>query len=142
MKPGSAAIAGSDIRLGAEDASSEEEARSQARERALAARLDSATMQEFRRARSSTWRRASNVEAPAWDFRIGWKISLLLNLLLLGGPLVLAVALPPVMDCRDREARFGFFAGETLQSCSILKIGQRLRRLDDRIKMLVRGSGR
>ena len=85
---------------------------------------------------------ANGNDADLRSFSLGWKASLLLNLVLLGAPMGLVIALPPVLDCRERETHFGFFAGETFSGCAAHGIGRRLRRLDDRIKMLVRGSGR
>lgn len=81
-------------------------------------------------------------EAEVRTVTLGWVASLVLNLFLLAAPFGLVLALPPVLACRDREEQFGFFAGETLTSCSTAGIRERVRKLDDRIKMLVRGSGR
>jgi hypothetical protein len=85
---------------------------------------------------------AFEAEPAAPRFTLGWAPSLVLNLLLLAAPFGLVIALPPVMACRERAEQFGFFAGETLASCSERGIRARIGRLDDRIKMLVRGSGR
>lgn len=75
-------------------------------------------------------------------FRLGWKASALLTLIMLTGPIGLVVALPPLLDCRERAERFGFYTGDTLMKCTRRGIDARLQRLDARLKMLVRGSGR
>lgn len=81
-------------------------------------------------------------DAEVRGFRLGWKASLLLTLILLAMPLGLVIAVPPVMACRERAERLGFFAGDTLQACIEHGIAQRLTRLEQRVTMLVRGSGR
>ncbi|MCI9879493.1 MULTISPECIES: hypothetical protein [Methylobacterium] len=86
--------------------------------------------------------REAESEAPSRGFTLGWAPSLLLNLVLLTAPFVLVIALPPVLACRERAEQFGFFAGETLSSCTARGVRARIGRLDDRIKRLVRGSGR
>lgn len=92
-----------------------------------------------------TVRRFRDVEGEAEpevrSFALGWAPSLLLNLVLLTAPFALVIALPPVLACRERAAQFGFFAGETLSGCAARGVRARIGRLDDRIKMLVRGSG-
>jgi len=112
-----------------------------ARERALFARLAADSERGGRSTRLFVWASESGEADEDRPFRLGWKASLVLNLLLLFGPLGLVVALPPVLECREREERFGFFAGETLGTCASRGIRDRLKRLDDRIKMLVRDSG-
>jgi hypothetical protein len=81
------------------------------------------------------------VQGEAPTFSLGWAPSLLLNLVLLTAPFALVIGLPPVLACRERAAQFGFFAGETLTGCAARGVHARIGRLDDRIKMLVRGSG-
>ncbi|KQT82913.1 hypothetical protein ASG51_17595 [Methylobacterium sp. Leaf465] len=80
-------------------------------------------------------------DAEVRSFTLGWAPSLLLNLLLLTAPFALVIGLPPVLACRERAEQFGFFAGETLSGCAARGVRARIGRLDDRIKMLVRGSG-
>ncbi|MGU3361716.1 hypothetical protein ACLBWX_15390 [Methylobacterium sp. M6A4_1b] len=86
--------------------------------------------------------REAESEAPSRGFTLGWAPSLVLNLVLLTAPFALVIALPPVMACRERAEHFGFFAGETLSSCGARGVRARIGRLEDRIKRLVRGSGR
>ncbi|MCJ2033639.1 hypothetical protein [Methylobacterium sp. J-068] len=124
----------------AEELRRDEEAR--ARERAMRERLASGTSHVPSARRGPSWSAALREDEESRPISLGWKASLLLNLVLLTGPLGLVIALPPLLECRAREARFGFFTGETLGNCTARGIEGRLRRLDDRIKMLVRGSGR
>ena len=49
---------------------------------------------------------------------------------------------PPASDCREQEAKVGFYAGDTLGKCIRRGVGARLDAADQRIKMAVRGSGR
>ncbi|MCJ2047492.1 hypothetical protein MKK58_23550 [Methylobacterium sp. J-078] len=85
--------------------------------------------------------RADDGAASGRGISLGWKTSLFVNLVVLVVPSGLVVALPPVLECRARAERFGFFAGETLNACAERGIRVRVKRLDDRLKMLVRGSG-
>lgn len=110
-----------------------------ARERTTAARLASASQREMRLFGTPA---AVADDAEVRGFRLGWKASLLLTLILLAMPLGLVIAVPPVMACRERAERLGFFAGDTLQACIEHGIAQRLTRLEQRVTMLVRGSGR
>lgn len=74
-------------------------------------------------------------------FARGWKRSLLLDLLLVAAPLPLVLIVPPYLDCRERHAKIGFFAGESMYSCTRKGVSERWRKLDSRLKMLVRNSG-
>jgi hypothetical protein len=61
----------------------------------------------------------------------------MLAVLVVAGAVVLG---PPALECRER-AQTGFFAGDTLLGCIGNGTNQRLRRLEDQINRLVRGSG-
>lgn len=75
-------------------------------------------------------------------FRLGWKSWLAIDctgvLLVLAG----VVAWPPLRDCRHRNETVGFYAGDSVDKCVRRGIGERIARADQRLKMLVRGSGR
>ncbi len=120
-----------------DDPEFEAAARAQARLREAVIRDGLRTPRTMRRIRDLE----AAVPAESRSFRLGWALSLLLNLVLLTAPFALVIALPPVLACRERAEQFGFFAGETLTGCVVRGVRARIGRLDDRIKMLVRGSG-
>lgn len=85
-------------------------------------------------------RRGSETTEPR-VFAAGWKMSLILDILLIASPLPLVLVVPPFLECWDRQAHVGFFAGESVGTCSRKGISERWNKLDNRLKMLVRDSG-
>lgn len=73
---------------------------------------------------------------------LGWKASLVLDLVLLCLPIPLVVGGPAILTCRDREANDRFYAGESYKGCVSQGAQARWQLLDSRVKMLVRNSGR
>lgn len=92
------------------------------------------------RGRARLWTKPEETEERA--FAIGWKMSLVFDILLVVTPILLVMALPPFLACRERERTFGFFVGDTVRTCTSRGIQHRWQTLDSRLKMLVRSSGR
>lgn len=74
-------------------------------------------------------------------FSLGWKTSLLLDIAMIATPLPLVLAVPPYMECRERDRTVGFFVGDTVRACTVRGIRARWHKLDSRLKMIVRNSG-
>jgi len=72
---------------------------------------------------------------------IGRKLGLALDFVLLSLPIPIVIMLPPVLECRHVAQDFGFFAGDSFETCVQRRIDARWTHLDARIKMIVRGSG-
>ncbi|NEU11466.1 hypothetical protein G3T14_04910 [Methylobacterium sp. BTF04] len=75
-------------------------------------------------------------------FAIGWKMSLFLDIVMIATPVPLVVVVPPYVECRERERTVGFFVGDTIRACTARGIEARWQKLDSRLKMIVRNSGR
>ncbi len=75
-------------------------------------------------------------------FRLGWKgwlaVDSVVVLLVVAG----VMAWPPVLSCRHQEQTIGFYAGDSIGRCIRRGIADRLDRADQRLKSLMRGSGR
>ncbi|GJE62590.1 hypothetical protein [Methylobacterium trifolii] len=74
-------------------------------------------------------------------FRLGWKSWLAIDVTFLIVLLAVVVAWQPVTTCREQEQKTGFYAGDSVNKCIRRGINERLNRADQRIKMLIRGSG-
>jgi hypothetical protein len=85
--------------------------------------------------RTASRRRASRA---AW---IGRKLGLAMDFALLSLPIPIVIMLPPILECRQMSQDFGFFAGDSFDTCVQRRIDARWTHLDARIKMIVRGSG-
>jgi len=77
--------------------------------------------------------RRSRAPARVRGFRLGWK-----------GWLVVAgvVAWPPIQSCRAQDQTVGFYAGDSVGKCIRRGIAERLDTADQRLKSLIRRSGR
>ncbi|MCJ2012850.1 hypothetical protein [Methylobacterium sp. J-076] len=75
-------------------------------------------------------------------FRLGWFAWLLIDAFVVLGTVAIVVAWPPVEACRAQEKTVGFYAGDSVGRCIRRGIGQRISNADQRIKMILRGSGR
>lgn len=119
------------------DAAAPSTADLEASDRELVARMAASTVG---RGDAARLRRASEETGPR-VFATGWKISLILDILLIASPLPLVLAVPPFLACWERQTTIGFFAGESVATCSRKRISERWQKLDSRLKMLVRDSG-
>lgn len=86
-------------------------------------------------------RRRRARELGGGGFKLGWKSWLVIDILAVALLVVGVVAWPPFSACREQDRKVGFYAGDSLGKCVRSGIGERLTRADQRIKMLVRGSG-
>ncbi|MFC6744360.1 hypothetical protein ACFQFG_04655 [Methylobacterium persicinum] len=57
------------------------------------------------------------------------------------GTVAAVVVWPPVESCRAQDKQVGFYAGDTVEKCIRRGVSQRVANADQRIKMLLRGSG-
>ena len=48
---------------------------------------------------------------------------------------------PPLSTCRTQAREVGLYAGDSIETCTRRGVAERLGRADQRIKMLIRGSG-
>ncbi|MET0368412.1 MAG: hypothetical protein ABW058_09605 [Methylobacterium sp.] len=85
--------------------------------------------------------REDEEEAATGRFRLGWFGWLLVDGLVVIGTVAAVVAWPPVDACRTQGRTVGFMTGETVEKCIRRGIGERLSNADQRVKMLLRGSG-
>ena len=74
--------------------------------------------------------------------RLGWKTWLLIDGTALILFLTAIVVWPPLSACRSKAYHVGLYAGDTVEKCTRRGVAERIERADQRIKMLVRGSGR
>lgn len=97
-------------------------------------RMEAAARADKRRAVRARERRESGV-------RLGWKGRLALD----GTGLVLfltaIVVWPPLSACRAQAYHVGLYAGDTVEKCTRRGVSERVDRADQRLKMLIRGSG-
>lgn len=74
--------------------------------------------------------------------KLGWKAWLAIDVLGLALFLTVIVVWPPLSTCREKARDYGLYAGDTIEKCTRRGIAERLERADQRVKMLIRGSGR
>lgn len=115
--------------------SSETDKLDEARFRARMARVSEGGAMIRRRPRDEDEEEASG------RFRLGWFGWLVVDSLVVLGTVAAVVAWPPVQSCRTQDKTVGFLAGDSVQKCIRRGIGERLSNGDQRIKMLLRGSG-
>lgn len=70
-----------------------------------------------------------------------WHLWAVFDLLLLLLIVPLVIAVPVVLDCRQKWDNAGFFAGQTFERCINVGIAGRWNALDSRLKMIMHGSG-
>ena len=75
-------------------------------------------------------------------FRLGWKGWLVVDSLIVLLVVAAVVAWPPIQACRSQDKTIGFYAGDSVDRCIRRGIAERIDRADQRLKALVRGSGR
>lgn len=75
-------------------------------------------------------------------FRLGWGGWLVIELVAIAVIATGFLVWPPTAACREQEAKLGFYAGDSLGQCIRRGVAARLDAADQRLKMLVRGSGR
>lgn len=80
-------------------------------------------------------------EETSGRFRLGWFAWLVVDSLVVLGTVAAVVAWPPVDACRTQDKTVGFLAGDSVEKCIRRGIGERLSNGDQRIKMMLRGSG-
>ncbi|GJE18267.1 hypothetical protein [Methylobacterium marchantiae] len=69
-----------------------------------------------------------------------WLLGILAGIVMILGTVLAVLALPPVLDCRNRSEQ-GFFVGQTYGKCVSTELSARWNRLEERVKMMVRRSG-
>lgn len=86
--------------------------------------------------------RRSSPPGQGRGFRLGWKgwlvVDGLIVLLVVAG----VVTWPPVQACREQDRTVGVYAGDSVGRCIRRGVATRLDTADQRLKSLVRGSGR
>ncbi|MCJ2125821.1 hypothetical protein [Methylobacterium sp. J-077] len=88
-------------------------------------------------------RRPRGPRVPArGGFRLGWKGWLVVDALVVLLVVAAVVAWPPIQACRHQDKTIGFYAGDSVDKCIRRGIAERIDRADQRLKSLVRGSGR
>ena len=70
-----------------------------------------------------------------------WHLWVVFDLLLLLLIVPLVIAVPVVLDCRHKWDYAGFFAGQSFEGCINDGIAGRWNALDNRLKMIMHGSG-
>jgi hypothetical protein len=75
-------------------------------------------------------------------FRLGWKGWLVVDGLIVLLVVAAVVAWPPIQACRHQDKTTGFYAGDSVDKCIRRGITERIDRADQRLKALVRNSGR
>ncbi|MCJ2058983.1 hypothetical protein MKL09_20865 [Methylobacterium sp. J-048] len=75
-------------------------------------------------------------------FRLGWKGWLVVDALVVLLVVAAVVAWPPIQACRHQDKTVGFYAGDSVDRCIRRGIAERIDRADQRLKALVRNSGR
>ena len=73
--------------------------------------------------------------------KLGWKSWLLIDGTGLILFLTVIVVWPPLSACRTKALETGFYTGDSVETCTRRGVVERLDRADQRIKMMVRGSG-
>ncbi|GJD44584.1 hypothetical protein AFCDBAGC_2451 [Methylobacterium cerastii] len=102
---------------------------------------DSLTRPETQAA-SAAPRRPRHGAGKREGFRLGWGSWLVIEILVIAIAAAAFLAWPPTSACREQEAKLGFYAGDTLGKCIRRGIAARIDDADQRLKMLLRGSGR
>lgn len=74
--------------------------------------------------------------------KLGWKTWLAIDGIGLILFVTAVVVWPPLSACREKARDYGLYAGDTIEKCTRRGIAERLERADQRVKMLIRGSGR
>lgn len=72
---------------------------------------------------------------------LGWKAWLVIDAVGLALFLAVIVVWPPLSACREKARDFGLYAGDTVEKCTRRGLAERFERADQRVKMLIRGSG-
>lgn len=80
-------------------------------------------------------------EEKSGGFRLGWMGWLVIDTLVVLGTVAAVVVWPPVESCRAQDKAVGFYAGDTVEKCIRRGVSQRISNADQRIKMMLRGSG-
>ncbi|MCJ2048700.1 hypothetical protein [Methylobacterium sp. J-070] len=75
-------------------------------------------------------------------FRLGWTGWLVVNGLVVVLAVVAVLAVPPTLACRHQDRTIGFYAGDSVDRCIWRGMADRLDTADQRLKRLIRGSGR
>ncbi|WP_027171913.1 hypothetical protein [Methylobacterium sp. 10] len=95
----------------------------------------------FRDLTDGTESRRSGGEGKAYTSQLAWLFGILASVAAIFGAVLLVLAVPPVLDCRNR-AEQGFFVGQTYGGCVAGGFSVRWNLLEQRVKMALRGSGR
>lgn len=86
--------------------------------------------------------RRSRAPARVRGFRLGWKSWLVVDCLVVLLVVAGVVAWPPIQSCRAQDQTVGFYAGDSVGKCIRRGIAERLDTADQRLKSLIRRSGR
>jgi hypothetical protein len=125
--------------MASQNSASSDEALEEARFRARMARVGSgagASTPHSRRVRDD------EEDEKGRGFRLGWFGWLLIDTAIVLGTVAAVVVWPPIETCRAHEKEIGFYAGETVETCIRRGVAERISNADQRIKMMLRGSGR
>jgi hypothetical protein len=74
-------------------------------------------------------------------FQLGWKGWLVVDCVVVLLVLVAVAAWPPIQACRHQQNTMGFYAGDSEGKCIRRGVSDRIDLANERLKMLVRGSG-
>jgi len=72
---------------------------------------------------------------------LGWKAWLVIDAVGLVLFLAVIVVWPPLSACREKARTYGLYMGDTIEKCTRNGLAERFERADQRVKMLLRGSG-
>lgn len=72
---------------------------------------------------------------------LGWKAWLAIDAVGLILFLAVIVVWPPLSACREKAREYGLYTGDTIEKCIRRGLAERFERADQRVKMLIRGSG-
>lgn len=70
-----------------------------------------------------------------------WLLAIGMQLAVVAGVVLAILAVPPLLACHER-GQGGFYAGETFGTCAAQGLSLRTGEFEQRIRKLIRGSGR
>lgn len=85
-------------------------------------------------------RRSVSFDGKAFGSGRTWLVAVAANFAIVLGVAFCVVLGPPLLDCRHHP-QLGFAAGDGFQGCARKATAERLDRLENQLRMMVRGSG-